>query len=183
GTLAAAALTGMTACTTDFEEINTNPNTMVVGMASPYNMFEYLVYEPSQWMDHYGWYWHNELVQYTAFTGSSLRQYHIYKFSDGEFQTAWNANARFATNALHMYDMAVERNDDACRAIGITMKVFFLANQVSLYGDIPYSEAFKLRDGGTSQPKFDTQKEVFEQMFAELDSANNIYARNPTFQY
>lgn len=178
-----AAAVGASSCTNNFEEINTNPNTMVVGMATPYNMFEYLIYEPAQWNDHYGWYWHNELVQYTAFTGSSLRQFHIYKFSDGEFQTAWNANARFATNALHMRDMAIERNEESCEAIGLTLKVLFLANQVSLYGDIPYSEAFQLRDGGTSQPKFDTQKEVFEQMFAELEEANAIYAKNPKFTY
>ncbi|MDE7443864.1 MAG: SusD/RagB family nutrient-binding outer membrane lipoprotein, partial [Muribaculaceae bacterium] len=167
GLLVAAALTVTTSCTSDFEETNTNPNNMTVGMATPYNMFAYLVYEPSQWLDHYGWYWHNELVQYTAFAGSALRQFHIYKFSDGEFQSAWNANARFATNAIHMHDLAVNHDDEACQAIGLTLKVMFLANQVSLFGDIPYKEAFKLVDEGISQPKFDTQKEVFEQMFAE----------------
>jgi hypothetical protein len=178
-----AAVIGLPACTHDFEEINTNPNTMVEGMATPYNMMEYLIYEPAQWLDHYGWYWHNELVQYTTFTGSSLRQYHIYKFSDGEFQTAWNANARFATNARHMYQLAESHDDNACRAIASTLEVMFIANQVSLFGDIPYSEAFLLRDGGTSQPKFDTQKEVFEQLFDKLEAANDIYNGSTNFRY
>lgn len=183
GGAALAVACSLTACTTDFEEINTNPNTMVEGMATPYDMMEYLTYDPAKWMDHYGQYWHNELVQYTTFTGSALRQYHIYKFSDAEFQNAWNANARFATNALHMYQLAEQHDDDACRAVALTMKVHFIANQVSLFGDIPYSEAFQLRDGGTPQPKFDSQKEVFEQLFAELEAANDIYATNPTFRY
>ena len=174
-------------CTNDFEEINTNPNNMTEGMATPYNMLEYLVYEPAQWNDRYGQYWHNELVQYTTYTSTSARQFHIYKFSDNEFQGAWNAYGRFALNSRHMYQLAEKFNDQACRAIAMTLEAMHIANQVSLFGDIPYSEAFALRSGGTNtQPKFDTQKEVFEQLIERLDSANEIYRGNAgklTFRY
>lgn len=166
-------------CTKDFEEINTNPNNMVEGMATPYNMLEYLIYEPAQWNDRYGQYWHNELVQYTTYTSTSARQFHIYKFSDNEFQIAWNAYGRFALNARHMYQLAERFDDNACRAVAMTLEVLNIANQVSLFGDIPYSEAFDLRNGGTdTQPAFDTQKAVFEQLIERLDKANEIYCGN-----
>lgn len=174
--IALAAIAALPSCTTDFEEINTNPNNMTEGMATPYNILEYLVYEPAQWNDHYGQFWHNELVQYTAYTGTSARQFHIYKFSDNEFQRAWDSYGRFALNARHMRELAVRSNDRACQAVAMTLEALNIANQVSLFGDIPYSEAFGLRNGsGNSHPRFDTQKEVFDQLFTLLDEANEFY--------
>lgn len=174
--VAAAALSVGTGCTKDFEEINTNPNNMSEGMATPYNMLEYLLYEPAQWNDRYSMVWNGELVQYQTYTTTAAKQIHIYKLTDSEFSTAWNNYGRFALNARHMYHLAERTKDNACKAIAMTLEVMQIANQVSLFGDIPYSEAFGLREGtNNSQPKFDTQKEVFEQMIAKLDSANNIY--------
>ncbi|MDE7442584.1 MAG: SusD/RagB family nutrient-binding outer membrane lipoprotein, partial [Muribaculaceae bacterium] len=184
---AATVMSVNTGCTKDFEEINTNPNNMSEGMATPYNMLEYLLYEPAQWNDHYSMMWNGELVQYHTYTTTAARQIHIYKLTDSEFSTAWNNYGRFALNARHMYHLAERTKDNACKAIAMTLEVMQIANQVSLFGDIPYSEAFGLREGtNNSQPKFDTQKEVFEQMIAKLDSANQIYRGKEgahTFQY
>jgi hypothetical protein len=177
---ASIAMLALTGCTKDFEEINTNPNNMSVGMATPYNIIEYLEYEPAQWLEHYTWYYNNELVQYCTYYGS-LRQYHLYKFSNSEFSVVWNGFARFAYNAVHMQELAEKDGDKACWAVATTLKVLYASNQVSMFGDIPYSEAFQLTDN--LQPKFDTQKEVFEQMFEELEEANKIYAAKPTFDY
>lgn len=176
-TLAAATVMGVcTSCTNEFEEINSNPNNMSEGMASPYNMLEYLIYEPAQWNDHYSQMWNSELVQYTTYTTTAARQIHIYKLTDAEFSNAWDNYGRFALNARHMYHMAERTKDNACRAVAMTLEVMNIANLVSLFGDIPYSEAFGLREGtNNSQPVFDTQKQVFEQLIAKLDSANNIY--------
>lgn len=172
----AAAALGAPSCTDNFEEINTNPNTMSEGMATPYNMLEYLIYEPAQWNDHYSMLWNGELVQYQTYTTTAAKQIHVYKVTDAEFSQAWNAYGRFALNARHMYELAVKTDDNACRAIALTLEVMQIANQVSLFGDIPYSEAFGLRgESNNSQPKFDTQQEVFEQMIAKLDQANHIY--------
>ena len=183
----ATALAMNTACTTNFEEINTNPNNMSEGMATPYNMLEYLLYEPAQWNDHYSQMWNSELVQYTTYTTTAARQIHIYKLTDAEFSNAWDNYGRYALNARHMFHLAERTNDNACKAIAMTIEVMNIANQVSLFGDIPYSEAFGLREGtGNSQPKFDTQKEVFELMIAKLDAANEIYrgkAGTLTMQY
>jgi hypothetical protein len=40
-----------------------------------------------------------------------------------------------------------------------------------IYGSIPYSEAFQGRYGGTLQPKYDSQQEVFARLDAELKTA------------
>src|SRR5690606_38480143 len=44
-----------------------------------------------------------------------------------------------------------------------------------LWGDMAYSDAFKFNEnGGVYQPKFDTQEEIYNQIFANLDEARQF---------
>lgn len=170
------------ACTSDFEEINTNPNRTTVGEIQASGMFEPLLYNGANaWMN-YSWYWNNELIQFTAFTGGTTRQEHRYFISDGNWQSVWNLYTRYANNALHMYDMSLEQDERSLEAIALTLKVLYMSNLTDMFGDVPYSEAFTARKpNGTTKPKFDSQKEVYLQMFADLMEANEIYATKPIF--
>ncbi|MDP4239502.1 MAG: SusD/RagB family nutrient-binding outer membrane lipoprotein [Bacteroidota bacterium] len=173
----------MSACTSDFEEINTNPNATLVGQITASNMFEPLLYNGANTWLHYSWCYNDELIQYTAFTGGSTRQEHRYFLADTDFSTFWNFYARYANNAIHMYELAAAKNDVALEAIAQTLKVLYMSNLTDMYGDIPYSEAFTAQKiGGTTTPKFDSQKEVYQEMFAELEAANDLYATNPVFE-
>ena len=49
-------------------------------------------------------------------------------------------------------------------------------------GDIPYSEAVKGESDGVIKPKYDTQKEVFEGILNELDSANVLFGKGTDFE-
>lgn len=170
------------ACTKDFEETNTDPNRTIVGDIQASGMFEPLLYNGANAWQYYTWYWNNELIQFTAFTGGTTRQEHRYFISDANWQSVWNLYARYANNALHMRDLSIEQEDRSLEAISITLKVLYLSNLTDMFGDIPYSEAFKaLSEDGIIKPKFDSQEEVYRQMFAELEEANDIYATNPTF--
>ena len=171
-----------TACTSEFEEINTNPNTTTVGAINAYGMFEPLLYNGANAWLNYTWYWNNELIQFTAFTGGTTRQEHRYFISDGNWLSVWNLYARYANNALHMYDLSIEQNEPALTAIALTLKVLYMSNLTDIFGDIPYSEAFTARKlNGTIKPVFDSQEDVYELMFADLEAANTIYASNPVF--
>ncbi|WP_321334446.1 SusD/RagB family nutrient-binding outer membrane lipoprotein [uncultured Bacteroides sp.] len=172
----------LSACTSNFEEINTNPNKTTVGEIKAIGMFEPLLYDGANTWQNYTWYWSNELIQFTAFTGGTTRQEHRYFISDGNWQSVWNFYAKYANNSLHMSDLAIEQEDPSLEAIALTFKVLFMSNLTDMFGDIPYEEAFSARKvGGTTKPKFDTQQSVYEQMFADLEAANKIYAMNPTF--
>ncbi len=176
-----ASVVVMTACTHDFEEINTDPNNMEVGTVNAYGMFEPLLYNGANAWQQYTWYWNNELVQFTAFTGGVTREEHRYKIADGDWSNVWSKYANFANNAVHMHDLASESGDMAAQAVATTIKVLNMYNLTDMFGDIPYSEAFQARKVGTTKPRFDSQKEVYEQMFAELEEANDIYALSPDF--
>jgi hypothetical protein len=57
-------------------------------------------------------------------------------------------------------------------AICRIMKVYIFARLTDLYGDIPYSEAGRAYTGGISQPKFDKQKDIYDDFFKELSEAS-----------
>lgn len=171
----------LASCTSDFEDINTNPNRTNVGDIKASGMFEPLLYNGINAWQNYSWYWNNELLQFTAFTGGGTRQEHRYFIGDQDWQNVWNTYARYTNNALHMYNLSVEQNDKSLQAVALTLKVLYMSNLTDMFGDIPYSEAFQVAEGGTTKPKFDSQKEVYQQMFADLENANSIYAENPVF--
>jgi hypothetical protein len=170
-------------CTGDFEEINTNPNKTLVGMIQPSGLFEPILYNSAnQWLDR-TWYYNNELIQFTAFTGGVTRREHLYFLEDSrDWYGFWNHYAAYGKNIDHMYELAQESSDPSLEAIALTFKVLFMSNMTDMFGSIPYEEAFTGRKlGGTLTPKFNTQREVYEFLFEELEKANDIYATNPTF--
>ena len=172
GCLLAASLLG-TSCTTNFEEINTNPNKMTVGDIEASRMLEPIIYGASRQWQYYTWYWNDELIQFTAFTGGTTRQEHRYFISDQDWKGVWNFYSSYANNTLHMASLAAEDGDVAIQAMALTLKVLFMSNLTDMFGDIPYSEAFQGREeGGTKTPKYDSQQEVYEQMFADLATVN-----------
>lgn len=171
---------GIFSCTGDFEDINTNPNATEVGTAGAYSMFEPMLYDGVSDWQYYTWFWNDELIQFTAFTGGTTREEHRYVISNGNWQTVWNFYARWAGDAQHMYDLAVAQDRFELQAIALTFKVLFMSNLTDMFGDIPYSEAFTMqKENATLTPKFDSQKDVYTQMFADLEKANNIYGMTP----
>ena len=60
------------------------------------------------------------------------------------------------------------------------MQAFWFGLQTSMWGDVPYSEAFK----GTAnlQPAFDEQKNIFAGLLKDLDEANSVLERAGTVQ-
>lgn len=169
-------------CTSGFEDANENPNSISTDVnLHAYNFFEPILYRTaSQWLN-YTWYWNDELIQFTAFTGGTTREEHRYKISDQDWKGVWNFYSGYANDDMQMIKQAENDGDASLHAIGLTLKVLLMSNLTDMYGDIPYSQAFKISEG-VSKPVFDSQEEVYKEMFADLDSANTIYNTHPVFQ-
>lgn len=178
-TLATLLSTGLTSCTNDFVEANTNPNTMVVGDLNPYGMFEAAFYTFGKVYTSNGYNYSNELVQFTA-ASSTTNNIHRYNIPNSNIDNIWNSYAQFAANANHMREQGEKKNEPAAVAVAKTLKVLFLSVATDVFGDIPCSEAFKGSEGVTT-PVFDSQKDVYLYMLSELEEANEIYAAKPTF--
>lgn len=169
-----------TSCTNDFEETNHDPNNMQLGdLQNPYAMFTPAFYgmTNSQWQN-YTWFWNDELVQFTTHCGGGTREENRYKIGEANFSSVWNGYANRVTNIVHMIDLARKYKNPAAEAVGLTLKVLCMENLTDMFGDIPYKEAFKGRTEGITKPVFESQQEVYEDMLAELEEANKIYAEN-----
>lgn len=177
-----AALCGMSGCTQDFEAINIDPNKILVGQQAPYAMFENLLYGGATSRCYDTWYYNGDIVQYTVATSTNMRIDTYTDLNNKYFERVWNLFCNYAANAVHMYDMAEKNHDEACKAVALTLKVMTMEEVTAMFGDIPYREAFQARKTDNVKPVFDSQKEVYEQMFAELEAANDIYAKSPAFK-
>jgi len=177
------ALGFLSSCTKDFGETNTNPNKTLVGMIQAYNMFEPILYNSANNWINDSWYYNDELVQFTAHTGGVTRREHQYFLEESrDWGGFWSFYANYGKNVDHMHELAVLNGDKSLEAIALTYKVLFFSNMTDMFGSVPYEEAFGGRKvGGTITPKFNTQKEIYQFMFADLEAANALYAANPTF--
>lgn len=59
------------------------------------------------------------------------------------------------------------------------LKAYYAFYVSDIYGSIPYSEAFQGRYGGTLQPKYDTQQELFAKLDAEIKAAVAVLKQTP----
>ena len=173
---AALAAVAVTACTGDFEEYNTNPNKLTQGSITPISMLEPLLYSATNSFDDYMLAIANEISQVTV-AKSTPRREHCYNLSNQNFQQIWNLCYKWAKNADHMYDLAVEQNQPNFQAIGLTLKVYYMSICTDMFGSVAYTEALK-GDEGILKPRIDSQKEVYEAMMADLETANSLY--NPS---
>lgn len=176
----AACMLAMASCTDNFDETNTNPNKITVssGKLEASAMFEQTLYGSANFFTYYSWFWCDELIQHTAHTGGTTRQEHRYFIGDQNWKALWNTYSRYASNDVNMLNLAKAQGASYLQAVGLTMKVLFMSNLTDIYGDIPYKEAFKAEEG-IKQPVFDSQESVYQQMCAELEEANRIYASQP----
>lgn len=160
------------ACTSDFEETNTDPNKLQE--ISPSTLLNPMIYEVATHNMYRSWSYNSEIMQdILSFPQTSYGIQH-YNFSDNIGNSSWNAYYRYMKTARDMEAAAVKKQDVNYEAIAITMRVWMAANLVDLFGDIPYFESGQAAEGNL-YPAFDDQEKVYESLFADLEKANNLF--------
>ena len=71
--------------------------------------------------------------------------------------------------------LAEERGSKSHQGIFTTFRVLLFSYMTDFYGDVYYSEALKGREG-ILYPKYDTQQEIYNGLFEELDAAHTLIA-------
>ncbi len=67
-------------------------------------------------------------------------------------------------------------------AVAQTLKCFIYQNLADAFGDVPMSEACRATEGIT-QPKFDTQSDIYADLIQMLDDANSTYDTTTGLEY
>ncbi len=92
-----------------------------------------------------------------------------YSFTNDFGVNIWNNLYSNATNYDFIITNAKDKNAGFYEAIARIMKAQNFQMLVDVYGNVPYSEAFK---GGTIRtPKYDDDKAIYADLFRELDKA------------
>jgi len=164
----------LNSCTKDFEKINTNGNAPAAEQAAPdmlltlsiesltdrvYDIF--LGHEMGSC-----WVQHMAKVQYTD------EDRYIYR-PDVVNGTWTSLYARSGMDIETIRRIAVSKDLKNYKAVAYVLRAYGVSLLTDMFGDVPYTEAFKAIDDITATlPKYDTQESIYRDLIAKLDSAN-----------
>lgn len=171
--------TTLTACTDNFEALNTDPNRpkdvtpgVLLGQMQ-YRIVNNSI-QASRNFTH-------ELMQVDAPRSSTNGQgLHRYVVQPG--QAVWTSFYDRLTDVQDIYDIADQRKENNYKAIALVYKSWAFSILTDLYGDIPYSQAIMAAEGNFS-PAFDKQKDIYIQMLKDLETANTLFDDSKALTY
>jgi hypothetical protein len=123
----------------------------------------------------------NELMQVTVSQSDGDNTVFRYAFRSSMSDYLWNAWYVQLTNFKQVDSLAnTEKVSNASyQGIGKICKVWLFSNLTDIYGDIPYSQALQ-GDQQNVVPSFDRQKDIYLDMFSQLEAANTLLATGDT---
>lgn len=171
----------VTACDERFEELNTDPNRPGPQVFDPNLLLPTISYQHGNLLLGYSGpiLFQSMWIQAMASTStggaiyySNADKYVISSSTPNYIQGNWNNGYQLASRVKQMQILSEDRGFVNLSAVGEIMKVSALSVVTDTYGDIPYSEAVRAQEG-ISQPVYDTQAEVYNQMLSDLETALN----------
>ena len=101
-----------------------------------------------------------------------------YKLLNSNYQEIFIELYTAANNLDAIEKSSTDPKDVYYLATAKIMKAYIFQNLVDLWGDVPYSEAFKTADGNL-KPKYDKQQDIYEDLVVQLDAAMNLIVTAP----
>ncbi len=159
-------------CTDDFDEMNIDPNQPTADVVPASNAFGDAL-EGSA----------NVLLgeRINIYYAGSYAGFHAHRnIGDYEYRVGIN-NSQFRSMYRSMYGfvdamrLAEEEDNDNLYAAALTMKAYMGHKTSDIWGSVPYSEAFSLEDEEISNPKYDSQPELYDQFLDELEAAAEMF--------
>ena len=154
-------------CTQDFEEINTNSNSPVT--VQPSLLLRQVIYDFGEQMSYEGFTAGNLLGQYSTALDFNLFDRHNLKSP----QLGGDPWPIFYTNLRDNEIILNLSQENPAFAVyegpSRILKAYMAAGLTDLFGDVPYSEAFK-GDGETVTPVYDTQESIYMEPDGIMDN-------------
>lgn len=162
----------ISSCDSKFDDINTNPDAPIVSTAEMEALHlilgitnldsqKYFVYD-NMYSKQIAWGEDAQNEQYNNFGRTDFESYTL------------------LTNVQKMIELALDADKEAYTGLGKFIrayKIFYFSLEV---GDVPYSDALKGEEGNLT-PKYDTQKEVMQNVLKDLEEAYTHFSAAGTF--
>lgn len=172
-TLLAGLSFSMFSCTKDFNEVNTDPLGQTAVTADQLLAPTLVNLMTTNMLRNRNF--NNELMQVTVDLGDAEGKTFRYDIRRNAADNTWNNWYLNLTNITDMQTIASkpETLNKSYEAISLILQSWVYSLLTDTYGDVPFSEANKGRDG-VYQPVFDKQKDIYLGMFEKLEQANNL---------
>lgn len=92
----------------------------------------------------------------------------------------WEALYDDLRNVEEMIRLARARGRTDYEGIGLVLKSWIFSMLTDAYGDVPYSESFRVLQDGENTPAYDTQATIYRGLLRDLEQANTLLAPNST---
>lgn len=163
----ALVISSIFACTADFEQLNTNPNFPV--KVAPNLLFRNVIYNYGEAMSYEGFVAGNLLSQQLTALDFNLFDRHALKSPQlgGNPWPIFYKNLR--DNEIVLQQASNEATFEVYKGPALIFKAYMTMALTDLYGDVPYSEAFK-GDQQSSTPKYDSQETIYTGAQGILDN-------------
>lgn len=157
----------ISACTEDFDKINTNPNNPE--LATEELLLPAVIFDLANTMVNESYNFGDIISQYGA--RYEFNDLDIYRWqSDDRF---WSPMYRILENIKDIKNIANERGNVNYTAIGLILEAYIYSVITDSYGDAPMSEANRTNEGIIS-PVYDSQEDIYLELYNKLEQANNI---------
>ena len=157
----------------DFTEINTDPigaQTTSPGQLLAPTLVNLLATNMSRNRT-----FNNELMQVSVSITDAEGTVNRYDFRRNWGDNPWSGLFTQLTNVRDIYTLAsrAEYKNNSFMGISRILEVYAFSILTDTYGDIPYTEANKGKEG-IVEPKFDRQKDIYLDLFKKLEEANTL---------
>jgi len=166
-----------TACTKNFEKINTDPISII--SAAPEKLLAPALVNMLRTNMVRNRNFNNELMQVTVTRSEDENAVFRYDFRPNIADYTWNGWYSELTNFRDIYEIASteEYQNDSYKGIALICEVWGFSLLTDTYGDVPFIEANKGKQG-IVEPAFDSQKDIYEGLFDKLEEANTLLSNS-----
>lgn len=167
-----------TSCTS-FDELNTDPTRLEE--SNPGTLLNPILYgmATTNWDKYNGYTFPLMQCKISISNTSGVGWYYM---SDAAGDGTWTTYYKWLNNIREMEKQAITLNEPNYQAISITLRSWIYGLLVDSFGDVPMTEACRGEEK-LFTPKFDTQKEIYQAIISNLDSANQLFNEKVGLRY
>ena len=168
----AALMLVIGSCTKDFDEMNVNPNAATVVPATNVFLRAMTSITNTLFGERLDVYYAGSWAGHTAAIGTGDYEYRV-----DINNSQWRSMFIGMTYAVDAMKLAETEGNTNLYAAALTLKAYAAHQTSDLWGDMPYSEAFRLEED-IIYPKYDKQKDVYAQILSELKTASEMFTED-----
>lgn len=172
------AATLLSSCDKDFEEINTDPNS--IPNALPQQLLPPALVTTMSYNMIRNRNFNNELMQVTVDQSDAEGRVFRYDYRSNWSDYLYNGLYSELSNFKDIYKVASSDLNYNRSYMGISLicQSWIYSILTDTYGDLPFAQSNLARDSGIYEPRFDRQRDIYLGLFQNLETADTLLATN-----